>query len=100
MSTGLDLDALEARARALLDAEDLEGIAALDEELRAYFGVDKGQNSGRSKNVPLDAGTLARLEKIYQSLAHYVGSVRNGLAAEVRGIKANKKGINAYRASD
>ena len=98
MTVELDFEALEVRVKSLVEAEDLEGIAALDEELRSYLGVGKGAE--QSKVGSFGANDLARLNELYQFLGGYATGLKNSLAGEIRGMKANKKGINAYRTSD
>lgn len=100
MTAELDLEALEARVKLLVEAEDLEGIVVLDEELRSYLGFEEGEGVGQSNVESVGAKDLARLNELYQLLGRYATGLKDSLAGEIRGMKANKKGINAYRTSD
>ena len=94
---GLDLNELESRVLNLVEAEDMQGVADIDEEIRQYLNVDGGS---AFQKAALSPEQLQRLSKIYDTLTAHIESVRDGLAVEVRGLKAKQKGIKAYQSSE
>ena len=96
MSSGvLDLRELDARVKSLIESEDMEGIALIDEEIRAYLSFDKEGGA-----AALKPEQLQQLSGIYGQLTAHVSHVRDGLAVELRGMKAKQKGIKAYQSSN
>ncbi|KZY62155.1 hypothetical protein A3742_32140 [Oleiphilus sp. HI0071] len=93
-SSHLDLIDLDTRVRALIEAEDIEGIALIDEEIRSYLGAN------RQEEMALKPEQLHKLSGIYDNLTAYVSTFRDGLATELRGMKTKQKGIKAYQTSN
>lgn len=91
----VDLAELDTRVKTLIESKDLEGIALVDDEIRAYLNLD-----GDSNAAITDPEQLQRLSEIYTALTNHVGSLRDGLATELRAMKTNQKGIKAYQSSE
>ena len=91
----VDLAELDTRVKTLIESKDLEGIALVDDEIRAYLNLDGDGNAAIT-----DPEQLQRLSEIYTALTNYVGSLRDGLATELRAMKTNQKGIKVYQSSE
>lgn len=91
----VDLAELDTRVKTLIESKDLEGIALVDDEIRAYLNLD-----GDGTAAITDPEQLQRLSEIYTALTNYVGSLRDGLATELRAMKTNQKGIKVYQSSE
>jgi len=99
-SASFDLASLQARAEALLAAGDLDGLSALDDEVRDVLGLsnDTGRPSKAvgSKAI-LTREDLVALQSLYSLIADKVSSVRDTAGQKASGMQVNKKGIKAYQ---